>query len=77
MTKARELRVGNVFGLNVSGEVVEANPVAVGDRIRVKLRLQNQATGLEFADCMIEFLCLPDRKFCVWNGRDDHDDDED
>jgi hypothetical protein len=80
MIKARELRVGDVFNLFVGGEVVEVSSVADGKRIKTKMLLRDQPTGLEFTDagCVIEFLCPPGRPFSVWwDRRDDDDDDED
>jgi hypothetical protein len=79
VSKARELSVGDVFGLSIYGEVVEASSVADGKRIKIKLPLQDQATGLEFLDagCTPEFLCRPGREFHVWNERDDDDNDDD
>jgi hypothetical protein len=80
MTKARELRVGDILNLNVGGEVVEVSAVADGKRIKVKLLLEDQATGLEFTDssCTIEFLCPPGRPCSVsGNTRDDDDDVDD
>jgi hypothetical protein len=72
MIKARELAVGDVFGLAVFGEVVEASSVADGKRIKIKLLLEDQA-ALEFVDagCTVEFLCRPGRNFSVWMGLND------
>ena len=76
MTKARELSVGDAFRLHVTGEVVQASPVADGKRIKIKILLEHQTTGLEFLDsgCVLEFICKPGRVFCVWNDDDDDDD---
>lgn len=71
MIKARELRIGDVFNLNVSGGVVEVSSIADGKQIKIKLLLHDQETGLEFPDagCTIDFLCPPGRPFSVWKRR--------
>lgn len=76
--KARELRAGDVFNLFVGGEVVEVSSVAGGKRVKVKMLLRDQPTGLEFTDtgCVVEFICPPGRPFSVWKHRDDNDNDD-
>jgi hypothetical protein len=52
------------FNLFVRAEV---SSVADGKRIKTKMLLRDQPTGLEFTDagCVIEFLCPPGRPFSV------------
>jgi hypothetical protein len=42
LKKARDLSRGDVFSLHVYGEVVAAEPIAGGKRIKVVLTLENQ-----------------------------------
>jgi hypothetical protein len=42
--RARDLRRGDAFFLQVYGEVTEIEPIAGGKRIRVKLALENQGS---------------------------------
>ena len=74
--KARDLSIGHVFKLNLFGEVVEASSVCDGKRVKIKILLREQATGLEFLDagCAVEFICKSGRVFHVYD--DDGDDDD-
>jgi hypothetical protein len=64
------------FNLFVRAEV---SSVADGKRIKTKMLLRDQPTGLEFTDagCVVEFLCPPGRPFSVWWDRRDDDNDND
>jgi hypothetical protein len=72
---ARELTVGDVFFMEIYGEVVALEPVANGKRIKIQIALQDQRQ-LEFTDAghVLEFLWRPGRSFPTW-GDDDDDDD--
>jgi hypothetical protein len=70
MLKARDLKRGDVFMLQLRGEVVEAGPVADGKRISIKLALID-SPSLEFAydGSVIEFLAKPGRPFQICHHR--------
>ncbi len=42
MTKARDLKRGDVFRMHIYGSVVAVESVSDGKRIRVKIALENQ-----------------------------------
>ncbi len=91
--KARDLIRGDVFRLHLYGEVLSANPVADGKRIKVKLAVEDQgrrrnrgtlsgsdkSSDLEFLDTghTLEFICSPGRTFHLYKDRDDDDGGED
>ena len=74
MTKACNLRIGDVFSIVACGQVVATAPIADGKRFKIKLLLQDQ-TALEFLDegCTLEFLCRPGKQFTAspWRGDGD------
>jgi hypothetical protein len=91
LKKARELKIGDLFRLHVYGQVLTAQPVADGERIRIKIGLEDQGQrrqhgvlsgrrrdGLEFTDAghVVEFLCPPGRAFRTIEDWDDDDGDE-
>jgi hypothetical protein len=77
MTKARNLRIGDVFSIVACGQVLATTPIADGKRMLIKLLLREQKSALEFTDagCVVEFICLPWREFTAspWRGDDDGD----
>jgi hypothetical protein len=72
--KARDLKRGDAFMLQLCGEVVETEPVASGARIRIKVELLNMRS-LEFTyeGSVIELLVKPGRPFQVRRRRRDDD----
>jgi hypothetical protein len=78
MPKARNLKPGDVFALEVCGEVISVASVADGKRIKVKIALEDQCQ-IEFPDASLtlEFLSRPGRKFNVYKDYGDWDDDDD
>jgi hypothetical protein len=92
-TKAKDLKRGDVFRMHVYGEVMLAEPVAGGKRVKVRIALENQggrancgarndnpgAGDVEFTDegSVLEFLCKPGRTFAIIEGYDDDDDGDD
>ena len=73
--KARDLQRGDVFMLQLRGEVLETAVVANGARVSVKVALLD-ATSLEFAygESVIELLAKPGRPYQCYSRRDDDDD---
>ena len=57
--KARELHVGAVFSIAITGQVLEVAPLVDGRQVRIRLQLRSQAaTGLTFSDrAVVEFTC--------------------
>ena len=68
--KARDLQRGDVFMLQLRGEVLETAVVANGARVSVKVALLD-ATSLEFAygESVIELLAKPGRPFQCYSRR--------
>ena len=66
--KARDLAVGEVFRLQVYGEVVHRSQAADGTRIKAAIRVGDQGE-LEFTDAgvLLEFLCRPGRQFHTYD----------
>jgi len=89
-TRAKDLKRGDVFRMHVYGEVMLAEPIAGGKRIKVRIALEDQgwranggprtgnprAGDVEFTDegSVLEFLCKPGRAFHIIEGDDDDND---
>jgi hypothetical protein len=83
LSKAKDLKRGDVVRLHVYADVIAVEPTAQGKRIKVKLALEHQgqrrqrgtlverANGdaLEFTDdgYLVKFICKPGRDFHVYN----------
>jgi hypothetical protein len=92
MTRAKDLKRGDVVRLHVYTEVIAVAPSAEGKRTKVVLALEHQgqrrqrgtlverANGdaLEFTDdgYLVKFICKPGRAFHVYNDYNGGDDDE-
>jgi hypothetical protein len=93
ITKAKDLKRGDVIRLHVYGEVIAVAPTTRGRRTKVTLALEHQGTrsmsggisehrgggAAEFTDDghVLKFLCKPSRVFHVYCDYRDGDDDED